>query len=108
MNPFPDPSATLYFNEMEIELDSFKPPTTRCKDRHDTSSGLFGKDVFCMRVATLSSKEYSLITCCHPIKNMFRRIGILSDYVGYPGGRRQGRLPWTNQAKCLTRFIALE
>jgi hypothetical protein len=59
LNPLPDPSATLYSIDMEIRLDYFLPPTTGCKDCFDTSTEMLGREVFCMRVATLSSKEQS-------------------------------------------------
>jgi hypothetical protein len=96
LNPLPDSFATLYSIDMEIRLDSFLPPTTGCKDRYDTSTEMFGREVFCMRVATLSSKEHSIIIWLDPAKITYERIGIVSESIGYSCDRQLGRLPCTN------------
>jgi hypothetical protein len=52
-----------------------------------------------MSVATLSSKEHSLIIWLDPAKNTYERIGIVLE-SRYSRDRQLRRLPWTNQAKC--------
>ena len=107
LNTLPDPSAKLYSLPMEIKLDSFLPPTTQYKARNDTSSEKFGRNVFCMRVATLSSTEYSLIIWFNREKGSYERIGMVSEYVGGAGARYMGRIPWYDNKKCFGRTITL-
>ena len=107
LNTLPEPSAMLYSLPMEIKLDSFLPPTTQYKGRDDTQAEKFGREVFCMRVATLSSKKYSLIIWFNREKNAYERLGITAQYVGFSGERHMGRIPWYDHKKCFSRNIRL-
>ncbi len=63
--------------------------------------------MICLRVATLSSKEYSLIIWYNPKRGGYERIGMISQYVGYSGERSMGRIPWHDDNKCFDQTIML-
>ena len=94
--------------EFEVKLDTLLPPTTRCRDFSDCSYERSSRKVFLMRVAELSHYEHSLIlSCIDPVKNLYERIGIVSEHKSRGPRANQIQLPWADQAKCLTSTITL-
>ena len=94
--------------EFEVKLDTLLPPTTRCREFSDCSYKRSSRKVFLMRVAELSHYEHSLIlSCIDPVKNLYERIGIVSEHKSRGPRANQIQLPWANQKKCLTSTITL-
>lgn len=106
INELPDPSATIYGMRTEIHLDRMMEPTCECKGREDRTVPMSGWDVYCMKVATLAFKEYSLILRYDPVSKTYTRCGILEEDVGPPVERRKGRVPW-DSTSCVREIIAL-